>query len=229
MQVGADRLAQAAALEAALAVVSETVHHSPERDGAGIEPGAAAVVLEADQRVLPAGLELALDQHVADHAPLAGDRVERKHPGAGHLHARAVAVAAPEQLVAAADRKQRRSVGQRRLQLLRPPREIGGDQLLLAVLAAAQVDQVAVGRQRLPGADSDHVERVASAPGTAAQDGDVAAVGVDVELVGVEVADADRGHLPAFRFARVSGRPAASTGSAWPRSASSFCSSSMAV
>jgi hypothetical protein len=48
---------------------------------------------------------LAVEQDVADHAALPGDRVERQESGPGQLDAVAVAVVAPEQLIAAADRE----------------------------------------------------------------------------------------------------------------------------
>ena len=95
-----------AALEAALAVVSEAGDDAAERLGAGVEPRAAGMVLEAP-RCAHAGLELGLEQHVADHPPLARDRLEREEPDARHLLAVEAAVAAAEQLVAAADCEQR--------------------------------------------------------------------------------------------------------------------------
>ena len=51
----------------------------------------------------------------------------------------------PEQLVAAADSEQRRSAGHRRAEALALGGEVDSDQRLLAVLAAADVDEV-VGR-----------------------------------------------------------------------------------
>jgi hypothetical protein len=53
--------------------------------------------------VCHAPLEAALEQDVADHALLTRDGVEREEAHAGKLGARAVAIEAPEQLVAAAD------------------------------------------------------------------------------------------------------------------------------
>ena len=97
----------AAALEAALAVVAEAGDDAAERLGAGVEPRAAGVVLEARERAALARLELALEQHVADHPPLAGDRLERQQADAGHVLAVEAAVAAAEQLVAAAHGEQR--------------------------------------------------------------------------------------------------------------------------
>ena len=71
-----------------------------------------------------ARLELAVEQHVADHPPLAGDRVEREEPDARQLLAVEAAVAAAEQLVAAADREQRRAARDRLAQRAPPsPRD----------------------------------------------------------------------------------------------------------
>ena len=50
VEVRADRAAGAAALEAALAVVAEAGDDAAERLGAGVEPRAAGVVLEAGER-----------------------------------------------------------------------------------------------------------------------------------------------------------------------------------
>ena len=107
MEVRADHAPGAAALVAALAVVPEAREHAPERLGAGIEVRAAGVVLEAGERPPLARLELALEQHVADHPLLAGDGLEREQSDARHVLAVEAAIAAAEQLVAAADGEQR--------------------------------------------------------------------------------------------------------------------------
>ena len=70
--------ADAAALEAGLAVVAEAGDDAAERLGAGVEPRAAGMVLEARDRPPLTRDELALEQDVADHAPLAGDRLVRE-------------------------------------------------------------------------------------------------------------------------------------------------------
>src|SRR4029078_3073515 len=80
VEVGAEHAAGPAVLVAALAVAGEARHHAPERLGALLEHRAAGVVLEAGQRARLAGLELAFEQDVADHPPLARDRVEREAP-----------------------------------------------------------------------------------------------------------------------------------------------------
>ena len=78
----------AAALEAALAVVAEAGDDAAERLGARVEVRAAGVVLEPGERAPVAGAELALEQHVADHPPLAGDRVKREQADARQLRRR---------------------------------------------------------------------------------------------------------------------------------------------
>ena len=54
------------------------------------------------QRPAPPGRELALEQHVADHPPITGHRVEREETDARQLFAASLPVEAPEQLVATA-------------------------------------------------------------------------------------------------------------------------------
>src|SRR5205807_365561 len=85
VEVGADHAAGAAALEAALPVVAEPGEDASERLGTGVEPRASRVVLEPGERAPLAGLELALEQHVADHAALSRDCLEREQPDAGHV------------------------------------------------------------------------------------------------------------------------------------------------
>ena len=100
------------------------------------------MVLEAGQRPPVARVELALEQDVADHAPLAGDRLEREEPDAGQLDAGQVAVEAAEQLVAAADGEQGRAAGDGRAERLALRGQVGRDQRLLAILPAADVEEV---------------------------------------------------------------------------------------
>ena len=83
VEIRADRAAGAAALEAALAVVAEAGDDAAERLGARIEQRPAAW-FSKPASVAVARLELALEQHVADHPPLARDRLERQQPDARH-------------------------------------------------------------------------------------------------------------------------------------------------
>ena len=73
-----------------------------------VEPRDAGVVLETGQRPANARLELAFEQAVADHAPLAGHRLQREDPRP-ELRAGSAPVEAAEELVAAADREHRRA------------------------------------------------------------------------------------------------------------------------
>ena len=139
VEVRADGAADAAALEAALAVVAEAVHDAAERQRALVEQRAAGVVLESGER--PAG-PLAVEQDVADHAALARDRVEREEADPGQLDAVAVAVVATEQLVAAADGEDGRAAGNSLVHGVRLRGEVDRDERLLAILAAADVQQV---------------------------------------------------------------------------------------
>jgi hypothetical protein len=70
--------------------------------------------------------------------------------------------------------------------------EVGRDHRLLAVLAAADVEQVvASGLERRADRDVLDAKLVAAGRRPPLEHGDVAAVGVDVEVLGVEVADPD--------------------------------------
>ena len=146
------------------------------------------MVLEAGERLAGPG---ALEQDVADHAPLAGDGVQRQQAGAGQLDAAQVAVVRAEQLVAAADGEERGAALDRVAQRLGARREVRRDELLLAVLAAADVEEVDVRRRRVAQVDRDDLELVPARLRPCREHGDVAAVGVDVEVARVEVPDAD--------------------------------------
>ena len=128
MQVRPDRAADADALVARLAVVPEAGDDAPERLRARIEPRPAGVVLEAGDRPSLTRDELALEQDVADHPLLAGEGLVREEADARHRVAVAAQVAAPEQLVAAADREQRGAVRDGLLDRRALRDEVGGDQ-----------------------------------------------------------------------------------------------------
>ena len=195
MQVRPDRPSDAAALEPALAVVPEPGDDAPERHRIRVEPRPAGVVLEPGDRPPFPGVELALDEDVADHPPVAGDRLVREQADARLLDAVGVEVEAAEQLVAAADGEQRRAVRDFRPQRVALGGEVGRDQRLLAVLAAADVEEVDLAaRHVVARPDRAHVELVPAPARPALEHGDVAAVGVDVEVVRVEVADDDPRH-----------------------------------
>ena len=95
--------ADAAALEARVAVVAVARDDPAERRRAGVEQRAAGVVLESRHHRRGAVAEIGLEQHVADQPLLAGERLVREDSGPRHPRAVAAAIAAPEQLIAAAD------------------------------------------------------------------------------------------------------------------------------
>src|SRR5215471_18758425 len=105
MEIGPEHAAGSAAFEAALAVVTEACEDTSQRLRAGIEPRPAGMVLETGEGLPLPGLQLALDEHVADQAALAGHRLERKKADSGHVLPVEAAIAATEQLVPAADRE----------------------------------------------------------------------------------------------------------------------------
>ena len=177
------------------------------------------MVLEPRERSLLSGLELALDQHVADHAALARHGLEGEEADAGHVLAVETAVAAAEQLVAAADRERCRALPDRLVQRLGLPHEILGDEELLSILAAADVIEVVLARDdRVAHSKRGHVELVATPGRPPREHGDVAAIGVDIEVVGIEMADPNHGHPERSQY-----------GFARPREARSRCRPSIAV
>jgi hypothetical protein len=107
------------------------------------------VVLEARDGPPVAPVELALDQHVPDHAALAGDGLVREQADAGVLDAVGVAVEAAQELVAAADGEERGAVGDLLAKSVALRREIRRDEGLLAVLPAADVEEVDLAKRDL--------------------------------------------------------------------------------
>ena len=133
VQVRANRPPDAAALEGALAVVAEACDDPSQRLGACIEKRAPSMVLEPGKRPPLTGDELTIEEDVADHPALAGDRLERKEADSRQLGAASLAIEPAEQLVTAADGKHRRA----RLHRLHQTcfaGEIPRDERLLAIL-----------------------------------------------------------------------------------------------
>jgi hypothetical protein len=192
VEVGPDDPAHTTAFEAALAIIAEAGDDPPEWMRAWIEPGSTDVVLEAGKRSSDPGLELALEQYVTDHASFPRDRVEREQSDAGQLCPVEVSVRAPEQLVAAADCEHRGSAVHSPTHVFRLRGQILRDQGLLAVLAASDVQQIVLIRpQRIADRDSPHLKVVAPPRRAAGKDRDVAAIGIDVEVVRIEMPDDD--------------------------------------
>ena len=189
MEVSAHGSTDAAALEAVLAVVPVAGHDAPERLGARLEKCPARVVLEAAQRPSRSRVELAVEQDVADHAAFAGPSGERKETGARELRTRAIAVEATEQLVAAAHGEQRGSGADSVCQRGALGGEVAGDERLLSILAPAHVEEVDVRRHGIAEADAGDLEADGAPRAAALEHRDVPAIGVDVEIVGIQMPD----------------------------------------
>src|SRR5580765_6611585 len=218
VEVGPYDPAQATAFEAALAVVAEAGDDTPEWIRAWIEPGSTDMVLEAGKRAFDPGLELALEQHVADHASFPRDRVEREQSDAGQLGPVEVSIRAPQQLVTAAHREHRGSIGHRPTNVFRLRGQIVRDKGLFAILAASHVQQIVLIRpQRIAERDSTDIQLVAPPRCAPGEDRNVAAVGIDVEVVGIQMPDDDL-HAARSQYGRTK-----------PRSPTTFRSASIAV
>ena len=150
------------------------------------------MVLEARHRGRDAVSEVGLEQHIPDQPSLTRDGLERKELRARHPRSVSAPITASEKLVAAADGEERRACLDGSTEIGAARCQVGRDQRLLAVLAAADVDEVEGPRlERISGLDRGHLERVPAQRRPTREDGDVAAVGVDVEVVRVEMGDAD--------------------------------------
>ncbi len=150
------------------------------------------MVLEAGDRPPLARLKLALEEHVADHPLVSGDGLEREKADARHVLAVKALVAAAEQLVAAAHGEHRGAAVDRFPQCVSLEEKILRDEQLLAILAAADVVEVVrAGNDVVSDADRGDLELVPAPRRPPREHRDVAAVRVDIEVIGVEVADAD--------------------------------------
>src|SRR4029079_3471244 len=147
VEVRADRTADTTALEAGGAVVAVSRDDTAERLCAGVENRPPGVVLETRDRAARRLVQSALQEDIADHAGLAGDGLVREETRAFEPGPVASAVAAAEQLVAAAHRQQSRSTCDGVTDRIAARREVGGDHRLLAVLTAADVDEVVRSRR----------------------------------------------------------------------------------
>ena len=142
MEVRPERTSHAAALEARASVVSIPCDDATERFRPEVEHRPSGVVLESRDRLSGRLGQRAREEDVADHPRLPGQGLVREEPGPGHPGAVAPAVAPAEQLVAAADREQRGPAVDRGAEVVASYGEVGGDQRLLAILAAADVEKV---------------------------------------------------------------------------------------
>jgi hypothetical protein len=177
------------------------------------------VILEPGERQPLSRLELALDQDVADHAAVAGNGLEGEEADAGHVLAVETAVSPAEELIAAADGKHGGALRNRLVQRVRLVHEILGNEELLPVLPAADVIEVVLSRSdRVVDAQRRHLELVAPPRCALFEHGDVAPVGVDVEVIRIKVPDPDDGHWECSQY-----------GLARPRDASTRWRPSIAV
>src|SRR4029077_7212702 len=143
-----------------------------------------------------------------------GDRVDRQQPNARQLVTALVAIEVTEELIAAAHRQRRGSALDRLVQGGAQRCQSRRDQLLLAVLAAAHVEEVVLaGAHAVVRAERPHLELVPPPGGPLRQNGDVAAVGVDVQVVREEVAD-DEPHAASSQYGLTKPRRAMSSRSA---------------
>ena len=100
------------------------------------------------------------------------------------------AVDVAEQLVAAAHGEQRRAVRDRARELCAVALQVVGDQQLVAILAAAEQEEVDLGGVELLRRTQRALDELDPAPCAAlAQHEHVPAVGVDREVLGVELAE----------------------------------------
>ena len=174
-----------------VAVVAEAADDAAERLGARVEDRAPGVVLEAGQRLARPRRSRAARRRSSAARPRPCASGSRPIPGSSL--AGDVAVEAAEQLVAAADGEEGGAALDSLAQRVRPSSTRSWrDERLLAILAAADVEEVdlaaGTGSPMPIARTSSSWPRSARALG---EHGDVAAVGVDVQVVGIEVADAD--------------------------------------
>ena len=129
------------------------------------------------------------------------------------------AVAPAQQLVPTAHGEQSTSLlhgGDERLCL---GGEVGGDEELLPVLSASDVEEIVrSGDDAVRHPQPRDLELVAAPLGPPTEDGHVAPVGVDVEVVGIQMRDTDRRHAARSQYGRTS-----------PRWVTSRCRPSIAV
>ena len=199
MQVRPDRPPDAHTFVSRRPVVAVARHDPAERRRALVEQRPTRVVLEARDRRADRLGERALEQNVADHPPLPSDRLVREERRPGHPGAVAAPVAPSEELVATADRQQRGTAVDGCADRLSALGEVRRDHRLLAILAAADVEEVVrpVERRR---AERDRCDDELMAPrgGATLEHGDVPPVGVDVQVCGIEVGDADLHQLSQY-------------------------------
>jgi hypothetical protein len=192
MEVRAQRAAAPAAFVAAFPVVAEPRDDAAQRLGAGFQNCPSRMVLEPGDGMPLAWLELAVEEDVSDHAPLAGDRMVAEDSRSRKLDAAAVTVEAAEKLVAAADGEHCGSTRERLFEGFRVRRKVRGDQSLLAILTAADVEEIVLIRiQPLTEADPAPLEADPAPGRPLGEYRHVPSIGIDVEVIRIQVANDD--------------------------------------
>ena len=190
MAVRAEDVFPVRALGLVLAVVAEAGEHRAQRLEPRSEHRAAAVVFKADDHAAARAVGAA-ELVVADHALLRADRAEIEQPDeVAALPVEGLVVVA-HHLIAAADRQEDDAVVRRGADLVGAAAvEVLEQDLLLEVLAAADEHEVKAGKG-FPRAEGQARDGGAEpAPDEALlQAHDVAAVAVEVQHVGVQMAD----------------------------------------
>ena len=190
MRVGGEHVVVACALGLVLAVIAVALYHHAERRDILTEIGFARVILKADHDGA-AALGRCAVHVVADHALFRADGVHIDRTDEVELHAVPRFVILAEHLVAAAD-------GEKHLLLLNSGADVlalaGGEvaqqHLLLEVLSAADEENVVlVHIERLTDRALVHIDADAAALQTALHRDNVAPVTVQIENVGVKMAD----------------------------------------
>ena len=187
VEVGADRVAIDRALGPVRAIVAEAMLNAGERRCGRTQVGAACVVLEADH------LTDRTDHRPGDDISDATRRL-RPRSNRGDIEdfdacndfAVLIAVPAAKELETATDRQDRRI----RFHPLAKLRTVCGqfvsDPMLLAILPAADQDQVRVRRELIAQAHLEHLNRDPALGGAIADRDQIAAIRIDVHHVGVE-------------------------------------------
>jgi hypothetical protein len=150
------------------------------------------VVLEPGECVPLGRSQLAVEEDVPDHARAACGGVEVEDARARKLDAGLIAVEMAEELIAAADGERGRPVIDRLAKALASSRQVRSDERLLAILAAADVEEVVLARdERITERHGPHLELDPSPRRPLSEDRDVAPVGVDVQVLRVEMPQND--------------------------------------
>jgi hypothetical protein len=189
VEIGSDRRSKSATLVAALPVIPESVHHAPERVSFFVKFGSARVILEPGNPPRGPIDEIAFEQHVADETMIRCLSANGKQPCAGHLTARDVTVRMPKQLIPATDRQQRASGFYEAAQCGPTSRDVRRYELLITILASADVDEIRLARKLSSVINGAHRKLNATPGGTPIQHCDITAVGVDIEQLRVEMGD----------------------------------------